>query len=91
MDNLDYIKEGIEKLYKTNPNIHVSIKISRPKVMVEEAPAVITGVYNNIFQLEQNDGRRSTRHTFQYGDVLIGQVVIKELNYAPTVSMSSKK
>lgn len=91
MKNLDYIKNEIEKLYKTNPNIHVSVKLSRPRIIVEEKPAVITGVYKNIFQIEESDGLSRARHTLQYADVLIGHVVINELNYTPTVSKANNK
>ena len=91
MDKLAYIKSEIEKLYKTNPNIHLSVKLTRRNVIVEGTPAVITGVYRNIFQIEENDNGRHTRHTFQYGDVVIGQVVIEELDYFPTVSILNKK
>ena len=91
MDDLTYIKKGIEKLYKTAPNIHISIKTSRPKVNVEEAAVVIIGVYRNIFQVEENDRGRPVRHSFQYGDVLIGHVSIAELNYIPKVIDGKKK
>ena len=91
MDNLEYIKSGIEKLYKTNPNIHITVKLARPKVIVEGTPAVITGVYRNIFQIEETDNGYPTRHTFQYGDVLIGCVSIAELDYVPTVSILNKQ
>ena len=91
VDNLERIKNGIERLYKTNPNIHLSIKLTRPKIIVEETPAVITGVYKNIFQIEENDSGHPTRHTFQYGDVFIGHVSIAELDYAPTVGVLNKK
>ena len=91
MDNLDYIKSEIEKLYKNNPNIHISLKLARPRIIVEGTPAVITGVYRNIFQIEENDSGHPTRHTFKYGDVLIGHVVIQELDYIPTVSILNKK
>ena len=90
MDSLELIKIGIKKLYKTNPDIHISVKTQRPKISVEKAPAVITGVYRNIFQIEENSSGRSVRHTFQYGDVLIGHVVIEELDYIPMVSILNK-
>lgn len=91
MDHLDYIKSSIKELYQTNPSIHISVKLARPKVIVEGTPARITGVYRNIFQIEENESGRPARHTFQYGDVLIGHVVIKELDYVPTVSILKKK
>lgn len=91
MDTMDYIKSGIEKLYKTNPNIHISVSRTHPKVIVDASPAKIVGVYMNIFQVEECEGgRMPTRHTFQYGEVLIGQVKIEELDCVPMVSILNK-
>ena len=45
----------------------------------------------NIFQVEECEGgRMPTRHTFQYGEVLIGQVKIEELDCVPMVSILNK-
>ena len=92
MDYIEQIKGGIEKLFKTNPNIHISISRTRPKLIVDASPAKIVGVYKNIFQVEECEGgKMPTRHTFQYGEVLIGQVKIEELDYVPMVSILNKK
>lgn len=91
MSNIGYIKSGIEKLYKTDPNIHISVKLSRPKVIMEAMPSKIVGVYNNIFQIEINDDGHPFRHTFQYGDILTGCVRIQELDFVPMVSILNKK
>ncbi len=91
MDNLERIRRGIEKLYKTNPNVHVSVRSTRPRVVVEETSAVITGVYRNIFQIEENDSGRPVRHTVQYGEVLTGRVTIAELDCVFTDSNSDNK
>ena len=92
MDYIDQIKNGIERLYKTNPSIHISVSRTHPKIIVEKSPAKIVGVYKNIFQVEECEvSKTSTRHTFQYGDVLIGQVVIEELNFIRPVSVVNKK
>ena len=91
MDYIEQIKNGIERLYKTHPNIHISVSRSHPKIVVEKSPAKIIGVYKNIFQIEENNIGRPSRHTFQYGDVLIGQVVIEELNFVRPVSVLNNK
>ena len=65
--------------------------MTHPKVIVEGTPAVIKGVYRNIFQIEENDSGHPNRHTFQYGDVLTGQIVIEELDYVPMISVLNKK
>ena len=88
MNNLDYIKEEIGKLYESNSTIHISLKLTRPKIFMDSRSAIITGVYKNIFQIEQI-GNRSKR-TIQYGDVLTGLVIIDELNYVPTLNISKK-
>ena len=92
MDYIEQIKSGIEKLFKTNPNIHISVSKTHPKVIIDASPAKLIGVYKNIFQIEECEGgKMPTRHTFQYGDVLIGQVKIEELDYVPMVSLLNKK
>jgi len=84
MGYIEDIKNGVEELYKTKPDIHISVNKVRPKIVVTEAPAKIVGVYRNIFQVEECEtGKLPARHTFQYGDVLVGQVVIEELDFVP--------
>ena len=85
-NNIERIKTGIEMLYKTNPHIHISVNKTHPKIIVESSPAKIVGTYRNIFQVEECANEKiPTRHTFQYGDILIGQVKITELDYVPEV------
>ena len=92
MDYIEQIKCGIENLYKNNPNIHISVCRMHPKLIVEARPARIVGVYKNIFQVEESvTDKRAARYTFQYGDILIGQVVIEELDFICPVSVSNKK
>lgn len=80
MYNLIYVKTAIEELYKNSPNIHISVDIPRPRVVVEKTNAVIIGVYRNFFQIEEYSKGHPIRHTIQYGDVLIGHVVIEEIH-----------
>lgn len=80
MNNIAYIKSSIEALYKKDPHIHISVKLTHPKVIVEDTVATIVGVYKNIFQIEEKDRGYPERHTFQYGDVLVGNIVIRELD-----------
>ena len=91
MSTIEYIKSEIKRLYDTDPNIHINVKMTHPKVIVEGASAKIVGVYKKIFQIEANDRGHLKCYTFQYGDILIGQVVIEELDYIPMISMLNKK
>ncbi|MBE6634847.1 MAG: hypothetical protein E7617_01415 [Ruminococcaceae bacterium] len=77
---MEHIKSAIERLYKTDPNIHISVKLTHPRIVIENIPARIVGVYKNIFQIEKSDGEHLCRHTFQYCDVLTGHVAIAELS-----------
>lgn len=88
---VEYIKKRIENLYQTNPNIHISVNQPHQKEKVVEKSAKLVGVYKNIFQVEEYDGKKRTRHSFQYGDILIGQVKIKELNCPPIIHTTAKK
>ena len=92
MDYIEQIKSGIEELYRNNPNIHISVSKTHPKIIVGASLAKIVGVYKNIFLVEECEGgKMPTRYTFQYGEVLIGQVKIEELDYVPMVSILNKK
>lgn len=78
-----YIKSSVETLYQTNPNIHIRINQRNKKTIAEEKSVKLVGVYKNIFQVEESVGKLPTRHSFQYGDILIGHITIRELNCPP--------
>ena len=79
MNSFDLIKKGILTLYKTNPNIHVNVTISNPKVNLKNRPVVIKGVYPHVFQIEDRSGSPNACHTISYIDILTGNVEILEL------------
>ena len=70
MDALEMIKKRIAHLYEAKREIHVS---------VTKTPSMIVGVYKNVFQVEAKGSAVPRRYTFQYSDILIGQLVIQEL------------
>ncbi|MBQ7522991.1 MAG: hypothetical protein IJT07_00495 [Oscillospiraceae bacterium] len=75
MTAVDEIKSKLEKLYRTNPNIHISVSLSRPKIALENQAAVIRGIYRNIFQIEA----AGKCYTLQYTDMLTQNFRIAEL------------
>ncbi len=79
MLSLDIIKAKIKNLYETNPNIHMSITLKRPRLIIENEPVKIVGVYPNIFQIEEYSLGEARQHTLQYTDIYIGQAVIPEI------------
>ncbi len=77
--SVEQVKKQIENLYKKNPDIHISISISRPRVVLENAPAVITGVYPNFFRIEEKNSGFLRSHTVRYADLATNALRITEL------------
>ena len=80
MPTLDSIRTKIAKLYETNPNIHVNVNITKPKINLSYISAVIIDVYPNLFRIQETDGCSNKIYTVQYKDVLTNRVQIIELN-----------
>ena len=80
MTTLQIIKDGLKLLYETAPAVHISVNMTRPRLVIEDSPAVITGVYPNIFRIEERSSGYPRSHSLQYTDVLIGHIRISELN-----------
>ena len=76
---LTEIKIKIQKLYNTNPQIHINVHSNRPKMYYDNEPAIIRGVYQHIFQLEVKEDNQIKSFYMQYEDVLIKRVEIIEL------------
>jgi uncharacterized protein Veg len=74
-----YIRAQILQLFQTNPNIHMNVSLSRPKLVLENAPAKILSVYPHIFQIEECSCGAPKKHILQYSDILTRHIVITEL------------
>ena len=48
MDMLEIIKAKIEHLYKTHPDVHINVSMTRPRTTVLNEPVTIIGVYRHI-------------------------------------------
>lgn len=79
MNSLTAIKQSVNHLYKTHPHVHVNVSLTQPKVHLKNHPVTITGVYPNIFQLEDRTGDSPSTHIVQYVELMMGHVEIKEL------------
>ena len=79
MNNIDIIKEKVNKLFLSKSNIHINIKNNRPKVAINNLEVTIKGIYPNIFCVTETNGDTPKSYSFQYVDVLIGRVEILEL------------
>ncbi len=79
MTHLDFIREQIKRLYKTNPNIHLNVSLKNPRITLDNTNAKIIGVYPHIFQIEEYTSGKPKQHTLQYTDVFVRNIVIWEL------------
>lgn len=79
MNSLDIIKSKIQRLYKSNPNVHINIAITNPKINLKNEPVVIKGVYPHILQIEERSSGSPKCHTLQYTEVLLHHIEIVEL------------
>lgn len=80
MPTVDAIRAKIAKLYETNPNIHVNVSLTHPKICLVSVPAVIQGVYPHIFRIEERSEGSPRCYTLQYNDVLTHRIEILELD-----------
>lgn len=79
MTTLDIIKSKIKYLYENNPNIHMNVIINHPKISLQNDPAVIKGVYSNVFRVEEYSNGTPQCHTLKYTDIITKQIEIVEL------------
>lgn len=79
MNTVDVIKIKMEHLYKLNPNIHVNVSMTSPKVKLENEPVVIKGIYRNFFQIEEKSSGLARLRTYPYCDIITKRIEIKEL------------
>ena len=79
MPTLEQIREKVKARFESDPNVHANVSLARPRLHLENDPAVIKGVYPNVFRLEEYSKGKPTVHTLQYSDILIKRVVIIEI------------
>jgi len=77
--NITYLQAKVQELYNTNPNIHLSVVVTRPKKTYEDVPAKILDVYPNFFRVERTLENKKQIQTIPYTDLLIKNVTIKEI------------
>lgn len=83
MSTIDWIRVKIQKLYETDPHIHMNVRLTHPKLHKNAVPVVIKDVYPNLFRIEEDHNGQPRCYSVQYAEVLIGQVDIPELGKIP--------
>ena len=76
---LEQIREKVQYLFETAPQIHMNVSITHPKVELQNAPAVIIGVYRNVFRIEETSTGIVRTHTLQYADMVTDRIKILEM------------
>ena len=76
---INTVRTKIKELYQINPNIHVNVSMTRPKIAVRNSPAIIKAVYEHVFQIQECSPEGNRIHTVQYSDICTKQIEIIEL------------
>ena len=79
MNEIQQIQQRILERYRRDPKICINVSIAKPKLHLNNVPVEITGVYANIFQIEEVTDGQPRRHTLQYTDVLTHNIEILDL------------
>ena len=73
---LDEIKSKVKERFENNPKVRVNVSITRPRLRLRGDEALITGVYPNVFRLEEYSSGAPKSHTLQYTDILTKRIEI---------------
>ena len=80
MNTIDMIKTDITALFHTHPEVHINVTVTRPKKLTfHNQPAFIKGVYPHVFQIEEWSSGSPKCYSYQYADVLTGNIEIIEI------------
>ena len=79
MNEIQQIRQRILERYRRDPKIRINVSIAKPRLRLNDVPVEITGVYANIFQIEEVTDGQARRHTLQYADVLTHNIEILDL------------
>lgn len=80
MNRLETIKTKIKERYNENPNIHINLALTSPRLCLKNQEVRLKGVYPHIFRIEEYSTGKPQCYTLQYNDILAGQIEITELS-----------
>ena len=72
------VKRVIQEFYPSNSKVHPDVAAGHPKVNLVNEEATITGVYSNIFTVEEASGGCLKCHSLQYADIIIYAIAVAE-------------
>ena len=76
---LEQIRQRISERYLSDPNIRINVFLRQPRLHLNDVPVKITGVYRNIFQVEDTSSGQPKHYALQYKDVLTHNIEILDL------------
>ena len=80
MNALETIRAKIKARYEENPNIHMNIALTSPRISLANQAVTLKGVYPHIFRIEEYSTGEPRCYSLQYNDVLCGQIEITEFS-----------
>lgn len=78
-NRLEIVKAKIERLFQSDPHIHITVTGTSPRIDVRNQPAEIVGIYKNLFRIKVDDGSAKHFHTLPYTDLLTDKVTVREI------------
>lgn len=80
VNRLTCFRAQITYLCKNHPNVHIDLSVAKSRKKLVNVPAVITSVYPNIFFATLDEDGIKRNYTFQYADLLTGNLIVRELD-----------
>lgn len=78
-ETIDSCKARIQAIYESNPHVTLNLTLSHSKI-VQNANAIIIGVYRHCFCVEEHSCGTPQRHTFTYTDLLTGRLEVHPIS-----------
>ena len=66
MNEIQQIRQRILERYRRDPKIRINVSIAKPRLHLNDVPVEITGVYANIFQIEETSSDAGKTAFFHY-------------------------
>ncbi len=79
MNSVENVRSKIQHLYRTHPEVHMSINLKNSRLHPDNMSVVIKGVYPNVFRVEDNTSGIQKFYTYQYNKIVTKEIVILEL------------
>ena len=91
MKTTEQLKAMIRALCEKNPEVHINVMMSIPKIILLNEQVTIKGVYPHFFQIEESSSGVKKRHSIQYHELVTKRIEILELDMDDRDMVEQKK